>query len=223
MKKHLNSTDLPILIIISRLNRLLIPLTRSAILLLLFIVIVSCEEQKAVISAPSEAEEQEIRDIGQLAASRLLQSLQKELLAAIEAKGTVSAVAVCNHRASILSDAIERESKRLVDLKRTSFRYRNPNNAPDWIDRDILVYFHNQEIEQNNLSKDHIIKISGQSGTFFRYYKPLKTKPLCLNCHGPTQNMEQNVRYMLRRLYPADKAINYSKNQFRGVVCVTIR
>ena len=182
----------------------------------------NCTE-KSELSDPSLEEEQRVRQNGQKIAGSLLISLQKELKKTIEKDGMVAALSVCNLKASQLTDSIKQSTNDVFSLKRTSLRFRNPANSPDNGEREALIFFQKSLINTGSLPEDRIIKIYDTNGQYFRYYKPLLTKPICLNCHGQSEKMASDVSYTLKKLYPEDYATGYSVDQFRGLVSISMR
>ena len=54
-----------------------------------------------------------------------------------------------------------------------------------------------------------------------RYLKPIIIQPLCLNCHGSTEDINQNVKNVLNTRYPDDKATEYQTDDLRGAVSIS--
>jgi hypothetical protein len=52
--------------------------------------------------------------------------------------------------------------------------------------------------------------------------KPLVTIPLCVNCHGPDENIPSEVKAILKEKYPGDKAIGFLTGDIRGAISVKI-
>jgi hypothetical protein len=51
-----------------------------------------------------------------------------------------------------------------------------------------------------------------------RYFSPIKTKSLCISCHGtPGENMTVADYEFINEKYPNDLAINYEPDQLRGI------
>jgi hypothetical protein len=46
--------------------------------------------------------------------------------------------------------------------------------------------------------------------------------PVCLNCHGPTEQLGTDVKAVLETFYPNDRAIGYRLGDLRGAVSVKI-
>jgi len=195
---------------------------QPAIIFILGLTLLMCNNEPHTIK-PSSAEEQRIQENGEKAVGVLLKIVQKELKTTIEEKGLVAALSVCDDKALYLTDSVANSMNGVLEIKRTSLRYRNPENAPDTYERNVLSYFQSTLLETGNLPEDMIEKVSSDTTTHFRYYRPLVVKSLCLNCHGQSENISPEVAYRLKRLYPKDHATGYSIDQFRGVVRVSIR
>ena len=52
------------------------------------------------------------------------------------------------------------------------------------------------------------------------YYKPMKVKDVCLNCHGDVSKMKEGVASKLKELYPQDMAVNYKQGDFSGLISI---
>ena len=188
--------------------------------LLVLILINSCAQEKVQVSQPTEAEKTEIGPIGQQAAGKMLKTLQSELMAAIQEKGAIGAITICNERAIKLTDSLTQNLVRVTKIKRTSLKIRNPLNEPDSYEREAIMYFN---ADSKRMNEVYLQKIIDGSGTHFRYYKPLSIKPLCVYCHGPMENLTPDLAGKLKEYYPEDKATGYKIGDFRGVVRVSIR
>jgi hypothetical protein len=195
---------------------------RYLIIPVLLFLLLSCKEESR-ISEISEAEEAKIREIGQKAAAQLLKSLQTKLKTTIANQGMMRAINVCNFEALNLTDSIQHTMNDVIEIKRTSLRFRNPKNAPDPLEREALTVISSIFQRTGNIPEDYIEKVNNDSLAYFRYYKPLTIKALCLNCHGPSDQIDNNVKYQLRKLYPQDHAIGYKLNQLRGLVRISIK
>jgi len=104
-------------------------------------------------------------------------------------------------------------------VKRTSFRYRNPSNAPDEAEEMALRYFEETLAEGGQAPSSYVQKVSD---TEYRYYQPLFVGDVCLQCHGDPAAMDPAVRETLQAEYPRDLATGYEAGDFRGLVRVTV-
>jgi len=50
-----------------------------------------------------------------------------------------------------------------------------------------------------------------------RFYKPIMLQPICLNCHGPEEQLLPELKTTLDELYPEDQARNFKVGDLRGV------
>lgn len=163
-----------------------------------------------------------IISIGDRAASELVGTLKKELKKALSEGGPVGAVSVCSERAQALTKQVSRSIGSGIDVKRTTFRYRNPKNAPDRYEALALGYFEGLIKQGKDLPPYLIQKVNLGDRVYYRYYKPIRVESLCLLCHGNPESMQSELLEKLRELYPEDRATGYSEGDFRGLVRVSI-
>ncbi len=166
-----------------------------------------------------EAEDikKEVIEIGQETSKKLLKTLVPELKKAMKEGGPLKAVEVCSKKALKLTEKVAKEEG--VEIKRTSFKYRNPKNAPDKYEKEALEYFEKELKEKGELPKYYVQKINENE---YRYYMPLKIKGVCLTCHGDPNHMDKKLLAKIKELYPNDKATGYKLGDFRGVIRVTV-
>jgi hypothetical protein len=113
---------------------------------------------------------------------------------------------------------------KVTAIKRTSSMLRDPANTPDAADQAALDRIHLQLM--NNEAPDKLIvqKIEHKDQpTEWRVYRPIATTQSCLACHGDPEKFTPAVRELLNRRYPGDKAIDYSRQEYRGVLRVSLQ
>ncbi|MCK5034042.1 MAG: DUF3365 domain-containing protein [Calditrichia bacterium] len=191
-------------------------------LVLILLLILGCDTTELRISEPSAEETQRIKTIGDSLSQKLLFSLKSELSKAIQQKGVVNAIQVCNIKALPITDEIGKSSEYLVDIKRTTTKYRNPKNKPDEIEKLALEYFKNMHNNNEPFPDYYIQKVYENNKQFFNYYKPLKTGSLCLLCHGDLKTMDESLTNVLNRLYPNDLATGYKEGDFRALLRIKV-
>lgn len=96
-----------------------------------------------------------------------------------------------------------------VKIRRTALKYRNPENKPDEIDKEVMYRFQ---------AVNDFKPIAVDMGSSYRVYKPLKTKAKCLYCHGSKSDLNPEVTKMIHKKYPHDLAVDFKLGEFRGVV-----
>jgi hypothetical protein len=106
-----------------------------------------------------------------------------------------------------------------LQLKRTSFRYRNPENAPDLGEEAALLFFERAIQNQGQAPASYVQRVSPEE---IRYYRPLFVGEVCLGCHGDPETMDPQVLRVLSERYPEDLATGYEAGAFRGLVRVSM-
>jgi hypothetical protein len=66
-------------------------------------------------------------------------------------------------------------------------------------------------------SAPETITAEGPDGSL-RFYRTLRTAPMCLQCHGT--DVAPEVRELLEARYPEDRATGYEAGEFRGLIRV---
>ena len=189
----------------------------AACTLALSIGLSACTEE-----APPEISAEEgdrVAEIGGAAAGALLRALVGRLTAAVEEGGVVHAVEFCSSEGLLLTDSVGAALEGGLELKRVSFRYRNPLNAPDSAEELALRYFEDAVLVGGELPSLYVQRVSD---TEMRYYQPLFLGDFCLGCHGNPEAMEPAVLEALDAAYPTDLAKGYEAGDFRGVVRVSV-
>jgi len=170
--------------------------------------------------AGTRTKEERVTEIGESSAMALLKSLKGSLESAISEGGPVNAIQFCNQEAIPLTTEVQENLGRGLEIKRTTFKYRNPDNAPDSFEEEALHYFEQLGEESGELPEYYIQQIE-ESGEH-RYYKPLPVGGLCLTCHGDLDQIDPAVQEVIAEKYPDDLAVGYKEGDFRGVVRVSI-
>ncbi len=154
------------------------------------------------------------------AAAALAQGLVGRLGEAIDDRGTVGAIDFCADEALELTRAIAAEHDATLVLKRTTTRWRNPANVPDEAEARVLRYLEALEADAPG-SAPETLTAMGPDGQA-RFYRTLRTAPMCLQCHGVEEELDPEVRRILRERYPDDQATGYAAGEFRGVIRVEL-
>jgi len=151
--------------------------------------------------------------------SELAEKVRGLLLQEIGRGGFASAVKVCSEMAQQMTLAFNARTGHTV--RRVSLKYRNRQNVPDEYERRKL-----EELELLNRKKEmrneYYEVVEDQGKRYLRYLKPLLVLPLCINCHGPKENISTDVRSILVERYPEDRATGFLVGDLRGAISVTI-
>lgn len=189
---------------------------RALLLVLLLTVLSACESRLPEV-APEEGER--VVQIAGPAAAELLRTLVGRLTSALEEGGPLQAMELCSTDAMPLTRMVEAGLSQPLSIKRTSFRYRNPENAPDAGEEAALLFFE-RAIEAGGEAPAHFVQRASE--TELRYYQPIFVGGVCLACHGDLEAMDPGVRRLLSERYPEDLATGYEAGAFRGLVRVSV-
>ncbi len=174
---------------------------------------------KAPVQEITEQQRVRLSQVGNAAASALLQELVGRLSSALAQGGPAHALRYCSAEELPTTLAAQESLGQGIQLKRTTFRYRNPANAPDRHEEAALRHFE-EEISAGRAVPTGYLQKAGTGE--FRFYKPLLVSELCLTCHGSREDMDPKVVSLLGELYPEDLATGYAVGDFRGLIRVSI-
>ncbi len=146
--------------------------------------------------------------------SRLKDELQKGM----KKGGPEAAIQVCHTVATELADSTSQQLG--WNIGRTSLKVRNPKNAPDVWELQVLDEFEKRKSNGGDITKmEHYEVIQTNGKKVFRYMKAIPTSGLCLSCHGPS--ISTNVIDQLDALYPEDQARGFKVGDIRGAFTIT--
>lgn len=151
------------------------------------------------------------------AVHQLNQGLRKKLTQALKNHGPAGALDVCAKEAPEIIARIERELG--VTVKRTSLKLRNPENAPDAVEAELLEALAASDRAGENLPQG----VTTFPNDRHRFYQVIKVERSCLQCHGQPSAMQEAVREELSASYPEDKAVGYEEGEFRGIITVHVK
>jgi hypothetical protein len=77
-----------------------------------------------------------------------------------------------------------------------------------------------QNLKAVALRRDYREVVSEPGGQYFRFMKPIAIQPKCLFCHGPSAQIPESIRSMLRTEYPFDAATGYKAGELHGAVSI---
>lgn len=201
-------------------------------ILLTFTTLAACDtgSQRPIETSQIQEEMQrrEIRHIkeGDLATAALKEGRQladtaqaallNRLQTIIAERGITEAVEYCSTAALPLLDSVASEG---VNIRRTSLRIRNPKDAPDTLEYQLLDAYAYSAENQQQLNDN----LQPLGDTAYLYTKPIMmASPLCLNCHGTENEIAAETRQRLMELYPKDEATGYALGDFRGMWSIKI-
>ncbi len=152
------------------------------------------------------------------AIKNLAGALQAELKTAMQTGGPVAAIAVCNMQALPITAQVA--AGHGLNLSRVSLKTRNPANAPNAWQTDVL-----QDFEKRRAAGEDVNQLTwsetadGGGAKEFRFMKAIPTGGVCLACHGTA--LSPDISRVLNELYPDDQATGFSEGDIRGAFVVT--
>lgn len=147
-------------------------------------------------------------------AAALPPKLQAVLQTQITQSGPADAIAVCQEMAPKIAAEISESSGWKV--RRVSLKTRNESRATaDPWEKAALEEFDARTRTGEPAAQ---LEIAEQIGGEYRYLKALPVQGLCLECHGPVEQINPAVLSVLQQLYPNDQATGYSVGQIRGAI-----
>jgi hypothetical protein len=172
-----------------------------------------------LLAAPAlQAGEKRALDLGEQASERLMQALKGELVRAIKKDGPAEAIRVCSEMAQPLTAKVAEDlGIPGLAIKRTSLKYRNPQNEPDPRETRVLKEF-GAAVREGRAVRPRVVA----EGEVYHYYAPIYAKGLCLTCHGTDERRPEEVDAVLEKEYPQDRAVGFESGDLRGMFSVTI-
>jgi hypothetical protein len=157
-------------------------------------------------------------------ASEVATTFVKELGAAMTREmskgGPTEAIKVCAELAPEIAGRLSREHGWRVT--RVGTRVRNPLlGMPDAWEQKVLAEFAERAAKGEALAgmtRSEVVTEPG--GQYYRFMKPIAVQPQCLLCHGPSDQIPEEIRNVLKKQYPFDAATGYKAGALRGAVSI---
>lgn len=153
-------------------------------------------------------------------AQQFMQELGGHLKKEMQIHDPVDAIKVCRDIAPEITNRLSLENGWRVTRVTTKPRNALLGTASGW-ERETLLEFESRVARGEKFEtmvKAEVIEESGKS--YFRFMKPIAIKPVCLACHGDTEQISDEVKTKLETLYPYDQAINYKLGELRGAISI---
>jgi len=117
------------------------------------VVLLGCERGLPEVT---RGEGLSVAQLAEPAAADLLRTLVGRLTAALEEGGPEYAIEFCSSEALPLTRMVQGNLGEGLELKRTSFRYRNADNAPDEAEESALLYFEEAILDQGQAPSSYV-------------------------------------------------------------------
>lgn len=164
----------------------------------------------------------QIRTLGEWTIDRIGAALVGEVDRLLSTKGSDVAVEELHLKHLQLPKPVDGKP-RVVAMKRTSFRIRNPDNTPDAADTAALELIASTLAGDEPPPKVLFQKVETAGAPVeWRVYRPIAVNETCLLCHGKSDSLQPGIKNSIDRQFPEDRAVNYSAYDWRGVIRVSI-
>jgi hypothetical protein len=159
-------------------------------------------------AAPLTPEQESLKPVAIAAKDALFGQLVDELMGALSESGPAAAISVCKEEAPRIAQEVGEEYG--LDIGRTSFRLRNPENQPpEWA----------RPLVEERVAEPRFVSLNGgDMGAFL----PIHLKPTCLMCHGPEEQIPPQVREAVAKNYPQYQAPGFQQGDLRGWFWVAV-
>lgn len=134
--------------------------------------------------------------------------------------GPVSAIKVCRDVAPQIASDIS--LKNGWQVTRVSSKPRNSMmGITDSWEQTVLVDFEKRAAKGEDLkTMSYAEMVDEPAGKSLRFMKAIGTAPICLSCHGSSEQIAPAVQAKINELYPHDNATGYKVGQLRGAVSI---
>jgi hypothetical protein len=151
---------------------------------------------------------------GDAAASMLRDRFLKRVGAMLVQGGPMAAFSVCPTESPRIAKEVAEAQK--VEMGRTSFRLRNPANAPrPWAAKYVAG--------AAGKKPDELAPVVFDLGDRIGLLRPIVATNACARCHGPAEGIPADVKAELAKKYPKDQALGFAPGDLRGFIWVEVK
>lgn len=167
----------------------------------------------------TSAEQSQYLEENRKVAQEFMQTLGGALKKQLALGGAESAIGVCKEIAPALAHEYSTNGR---VVKRVSLKNRNMvQGIPDAWEQNVLAGFDLAQQQGKPVADMEMATVRDEAdGRWFRYMKAIPTQAMCLQCHGQPSDISDEVRTLLLKEYPQDKAVGYREGQIRGAISI---
>lgn len=148
------------------------------------------------------AGQQAQHELALMAVNSLASELRGELSAALEDGGPAAGIEVCRRQAPEIARRVAAEYE--LEIGRTSFALRNPDNRPpSWAAA---------AVEDR---ADEPLYVAGPDARLGALL-PIRLRAECTMCHGDPGDIDEAVLSAVAAAYPTDRATGFAEGDLRG-------
>ncbi len=195
----------------------------SPLILSLTLLLGACAtpEDARVVSKTEPASPEQI-EASRAVAKSLATQLGGKLKQELETRGPESAIGVCKVIAPQIAADLSKQTGWQVGRVGTRARNAATGTASGWNAQALGVFAERMQQGEKPDALEFAEIVTAPSGTrTLHYAKAIAMQPMCLTCHGATENLSAGIKARLQADYPLDRATGYSVGELRGAVVIT--
>jgi Protein of unknown function (DUF3365) len=193
-------------------------MSRRSVAFLLAPLVLGCREADRQSAHPPVPDSASVA-LARAVADSLGEELTGLLNQAMDSGGPGLAIHFCSDSAQART---LRHWKRGLYIRRVSERVRNVDDTPDAIERGLLERLAALN-HDGRLPAEVVEVMRAADGTYeLQYMRPILVERRCLACHGDPASLDPEVRAVLARRYPEDRATGYRVGDLRGAVSIRV-
>lgn len=182
------------------------------------LLLTACRQHQRVLVDPPAADSASV-GLARAVADSLSDELMGLLSAALTSGGPALAIRFCADSAQVRT---LRHWQNGIYIRRVSDRVRNVDDTPDALERRLLEQL-SEALQSGSLPRELAEVIRAPDGTYaLQYLRPILADGRCLPCHGDPAAFDPEVRAVLAKRYPEDRATGYAVGDLRGAVSVRV-
>lgn len=184
------------------------------------ILLGSCVATLALAAGSASAEVTEREKAAKKVAAAFVEELSAAMTREMTKGGPTEAIKVCAELAPEIAGRLSREHGWRVT--RVGTRVRNPLlGMPDAWEQKVLGEFAERAGKGEAFPGMTWSEVVAEpDGQYYRFMKPIALQPQCLLCHGPSDQIPEGIRNILKKQYPFDTATGYQAGGLRGAVSI---
>ena len=180
------------------------------LMMAVFLLFISCKQKL------TEGEAADFKKQGIEIVESATKELGMNLMSKMKEGGVDLAIPFCHASAMPITGEIAKKYQ--AEIKRTSYKIRNPKNIPNEEETEILTQFLNSY--KTGIPAESIVQKVNDNKIVF--YAPIIMKKQCLACHGIVgQELAIRTDSIIKSFYPDDQATGFKEGELRGLWKVT--
>ncbi|MBE9559337.1 MAG: DUF3365 domain-containing protein [Proteobacteria bacterium] len=175
----------------------------------------------AVFAAAGSSDNQAQREqAAQEVAQQFMKQLGGHLKKEMKSNGPVAAVKVCKDVAPKIANELSLENGWRVTRVTTKTRNSMLGTPDQWELETLITFEARAKKGESYMTMTQSETVEEADKSYYRFMKPLAVQPVCLNCHGTSEQIPDTVKAELEKQYPYDQAKNYKIGDLRGAISI---